>query len=261
MRWIWDKVRSVGVGLILVHVGTLIVVALYYLLFETNPHMTQWWHDAVSNSNLRHDIRNVAEGLLGGLLALGANYYRKKPKPPNVVDKVEHWFRFIPNARYENKVRWWEVVIMPVLVLVYGAVGFVASYYALRYAHVHPPHMHNPNLFQELWVDGYDQKIMGFVAAYFFGKRPAKGVMNHVQLYFAENRVAKGKAKPAWYWTPAYEKRFFEVQQKGLSEAAEIRTEAGRFATVQGTVMTFACVIGAGLAAYGYYIMKYIAKA
>lgn len=260
IKWTWNQIRTYGTSIILAHVGTLAVVALYYLLFELNPTMTAWWHHTVPNSNFRHDIRNVAEGLLGGLLVMAALY--KKPtkvKPPNIIDKIEH-FLHIPNAKYDKNVRWWEVVLMPIFVVLYASVGFAASYAALHYGHVHATQSANANLWESLWINGWDAKIMGFVASFFFGKRPAKGVMNHVQLFWVARRWNLGNDKPSWWWTPAYQARFnhfkdatAEKQNKALNRVRG--SHVAVYSMVGGTLVL------AALAGYGYYILKYIAKA
>ncbi len=51
------------------YVGIKIIAGAYYLIFELYPPMTRAWHAAVSDSALRHDIRDVAEGYYATVLA------------------------------------------------------------------------------------------------------------------------------------------------------------------------------------------------
>jgi hypothetical protein len=88
LRWLKNKTLLAVDGLALVHVGTMIVVALYYLAFETIPGVKYDWDHALSDglhiwgahvhlallstahwAQWRHLIRNVGEGLLGGYWA------------------------------------------------------------------------------------------------------------------------------------------------------------------------------------------------
>ena len=69
IKWVVNHVELLVFAVILAHIGMLVVVALYYMAFELNGSATAWWHHTVTNSNLRHDIRDVVEGLFGGFLA------------------------------------------------------------------------------------------------------------------------------------------------------------------------------------------------
>src|SRR5205807_2101665 len=98
----WLKVRALLAidGLALLHVGTLIVAALYYLAFQTIPGVKYDWDHALTGglhfwglhvrlallsaahwAQWRHLIRNVGEGLLGGVLAQAIiwNHFRVRP--------------------------------------------------------------------------------------------------------------------------------------------------------------------------------------
>lgn len=257
LKWTWNQLKTYGTSIILMHAGTLAIVALYYLLFEVNPSMTHWWHHAVSNDNLRHNIRNVAEGLLGGLLVMAALYRKpKKVRKPHFIDKVEHALG-IPNFKFDGPVRWWEVVLMPIFVLVYASVGFAAGYGALHFAHIHATQSVHGNFWEALWANGWDAKIVGLIASYFFGKRPAKGVMNHLQLFVVTRHWSKGNDTPAWWWTPAYQERFNKIKASSTKSwvTGNLHSTASVYAIVFGGVILL------GLDGFGYYILKYIAKA
>src|ERR1700736_5975862 len=110
LRWLKNKALVAVDGLVLLHVGTLIVVALYYLAFQTIPGVKYDWDHALTGglhfwglhvdlallskahwAEWRHLIRNVGEGLLGGILgqAIIWNHYKVRAKPRNRVDDVE----------------------------------------------------------------------------------------------------------------------------------------------------------------------------
>ena len=127
------------------YLGILIVAALYYVLLETHVTLpflretnTQAWHHLVPRAGLRHDIRDVGEGLLGGLLGIAFtyNHFRVRPRK-NLIDRVEIALG-IPNVKDERKLVWWQVnrsarrrpprswqvILGVVLIPVYACVGF-----------------------------------------------------------------------------------------------------------------------------------------
>jgi hypothetical protein len=263
LRWLLNKVHLLIALVIFAYIGTLIVVALYYLLFEVNPTMTHWWHQAVPNSDLRHSVRDVAEGVLGGLLAQQViwNHFKKR-KPINKLDEVEI-AAHIPNLKRERRMTFWEVVTSPPLVLLYATPGFFAAYgivHLIQHFHHLPGvvallHPHSSSLWvktQHTFTDAWPRKVMGYSAALFFGRRPAKAVFDHMQLIFAERQVALGK-NTRWYQPPTYQARINSLKAQG--------TIAKEHQSLWQTVSMFAVVlVGLGLAGYGWYILNYIAS-
>src|ERR1700687_2714326 len=69
VRWIQNKVVLTIDAVVLAHFGVLIVAALYYLITQTNPTVKHWWDTTVTPASLRHDIRDVGEGVLASCLA------------------------------------------------------------------------------------------------------------------------------------------------------------------------------------------------
>src|SRR5947209_2274777 len=88
LRWLRNRLLLLVDALVLLHVGTLIVVALYYLAFQLIPGVKYDWDHALTGqlhfwglkvhvallsgahwAQWRHLIRNVGEGLLGAVLA------------------------------------------------------------------------------------------------------------------------------------------------------------------------------------------------
>src|ERR1700682_3766212 len=69
LGWIQNQVVLSIDAVVLAHVGVLIVAALYYLITQTNPTVKQWWDTTVTPASLRHDIRDVGEGVVASCLA------------------------------------------------------------------------------------------------------------------------------------------------------------------------------------------------
>src|ERR1700730_18379833 len=68
-RWVRNRavltVDAVGRA----HIGVLIGAALYSLITQTNPTVKHWWDTTVTPASMRHDIRDVGEGVLASCLA------------------------------------------------------------------------------------------------------------------------------------------------------------------------------------------------
>lgn len=210
-------------------VGTMIVVALYYLLFETTDTMNNWWHSFVSDSSLRHAIRDVSEGLLGGLLAqhFVRNRYKRLNKPVklNALDRLEIRLH-IANVKDDKRLSFWQLLATPFLVLLYGSVGFFAALGIIQLVRHNPyihgelthffawlqplvdSHLHGTGLnyaqkVQASLVDAWPNKLAGYAAAFIFGRRPFKGVSDDVQLWLCEQRYMRyqtHEGKYAWYY-------------------------------------------------------------
>ena len=123
-RWSSQRLKRLGLALVLAHIGTLIIVALYYLIFQVHYHVAgrtytlkHWWDTTVSDTNLRHSIRNVAEGVLGGWLAKAVvwNHYKHRRRGP-----IE---------RLEERLHVPRVLIAPVMAAIYFAAAFTALYW------------------------------------------------------------------------------------------------------------------------------------
>jgi hypothetical protein len=69
IKWIRNMTHTVVIAVVLAHVAMVVVMGLYYLFFEVYDPITRAWHQAVSDPFLRHNLRDVAEGLLGGFFA------------------------------------------------------------------------------------------------------------------------------------------------------------------------------------------------
>ncbi len=280
LRWLRNKTLVLADGLVLVHVGTLIVVALYYLAFQTIPGVKYDWDHLLTGglhfwgvhvhlallskahwAEWRHLIRNVGEGLLGGVLgqAIIWNHFKHPPKPRNWIDRVEIALH-IPNLKDDRRTSGWQLMALPVLVLVYAIPGFaigagVARLIQHGLAHVHLHQVSSDALIQTLWTGNVSQKIVGLFASIVFARRVGRGVYDDVQLFFAERRRADGKPLATYHkLVPTFAARYNGISS---SEAAATAVDArGRWAT---WLLVGSIPIGLALAAFGYYVLAYIA--
>ncbi len=267
ITWTRQRLALLGLRAVFTYVGICAMAALYYILFETKVHLpglgetnTQAWHRAIPDSTLRHDIRNVGEGLFGGLLAIAVtyNHYRRLGRPRNAVDRVEIALG-IPNLKDERKLTWWQIPYGILLIPVYAAVGFVVGEWLVGV--IHPAVSHVAELktgsfltnVKSNFLEHWPQKLIGLLAAFCFGHRPALAVIDDVQLWFAERRVALSKgARP--YDTPPFKARCNELLSSG-----GIQARAGEGHLLRRALVLLGVAVLA-LGAYGYYVLNYIAK-
>jgi hypothetical protein len=266
ITWTRQRIALLGVRAVFTYVGICAIAALYYLLLETHVRLpilnetnTQAWHHAVPNSKLRHDIRDVGEGLLGGILAIAFTYnHYRRIGTANAVDRLELRLR-IPNLKSGRKLSWWQIVLGVLLIPVYASVGFFAGEWLVGVIHPAVSHLAEAqtgsvltNIKNNL-IEQWPKKLIGFAAAFFFGHRPALAVIDDIQLWFAERRVAAGKPlRP--YHTPPFKARYNDVLASG-----NVQSRAQE-AVVLPATLTLLGIAVIGLGAYGYYVLNYIAK-
>jgi hypothetical protein len=280
LRWSKNKALVAIDGLTLVHVGTLIVVALYYLAFQTIPGVKYDWDHAFTGglhfwglhvhlalfskvhwAEWRHLIRNVGEGLLGGVLgqAIIWNHFKVKPKPRNWVDRLEIALH-IPNLKDDRRTSGWQMLALPLLVLVYAIPGFaigagVAHLIQHSIAHVHLHQVSSDSVVRSLWTGNVSQKVVGLFASIVFGRRVGRGVYDDVQLLLAERRRAAGKPLAAYHkLVPTFAARYNGIGSRDA--AADAVDKHDRWTT---WILAGSVPVGIGLAAFGYYVLAYIA--
>jgi hypothetical protein len=266
LTWARQRLVLLGLRAVFTYVGICAVAALYYILLETHVRLpiidetnTQAWHHTIPNSTLRHDIRDVGEGLLGGILAIGFayNHYRRRGEP-NAVDRLEMRLG-IPNVKRGRKLAWWQIVLGLLLIPVYASVGFFVGEWIVGVIHPAVSHLAEVQTGSVLtniksnFLEQWPKKLIGFTAAFFFGHRPALAVIDDIQLWFAERRVAAGKPLRA-YHTPPFKARYNDVAASG---AVQRRAQRAVALPVTLGVLGVALI---GLAGYGYYVLNYIAK-
>jgi hypothetical protein len=266
LRWTRQRIALLGVRALFTYVGICAVAAIYYLLLETKVHLpvinetnTQAWHHTVPNSTLRHDIRDVGEGLFGGLLAisLAYNHYRRIGNK-NIIDKVELALR-IPNLKSGRKLAWWQIILGVLLIPLYASVGFIAGEWLVGVIHPAVNHVAEFQTGSVLtnvknnFIEHWPKKLIGFAAAFFFAHRPARAVIDDIQLWFAERRVALGKGL-RFYQTPPFKARYNEVAASG-----SVQARAREGVALRLTLIGLGLAV-ISLAGYGYYVLNYIAK-
>lgn len=232
-------------GAVFSHVGLLIVVALYYLLFETTPEMKHLWDNVICpNSHLRHEIRNVGEGVLGAFLAKGIMWNRftkSHQKAGRIFDFLHDRLRIpatfsalLSTAALFASAFWFGTTLLHDL-SIHASSGAVTGSLWHRTA--------------TLWNSNWDQKALGFLCA-FLATRPMHSIFDDVQGYFAGRRVTLGKKARFWY-PRAFKNRIAYLQANP--------TENRAYASHVSFFMRLGVFVGIGLAGYGYYILTYVA--
>jgi hypothetical protein len=280
LRWLKNKALIAVDGLVLLHVGTLIVAAIYYLAFQTIPGVKYDWDHALTGglhlwgvhihfawlskthwAEWRHLIRNVGEGLLGGVLAQAIiwNHFKVKPKPKNRVDRLEIALH-IPNLKDDRPMSGGQILALPLLVLVYAIPGFaigagVAHLVQHDLAHVHLHQVSSDAVVQSFWTSKVSQKVVGLFASFVFARRVGRGVYDDVQLFFAERRRARGKPLAFYHkLVPTFAARYNGISSQDAAAAAVDKRD--RWAP---PLLIASLPVGIGLAAFGYYVLAYIA--
>jgi hypothetical protein len=266
LRWTRQRLALLGVRALFTYVGICAVAAAYYLLLETHVGLpwsretnTQAWHRLIPEAKLRHNIRDVGEGLFGGLLAisLAYNHYRRIGRKHR-VDRIEIALR-IPNVKSGRKLAWWQILLGIVLIPAYAAPGFFVGEWLVSVIHPAVNHLAEvetgsllTNVKNNL-IENWPKKLIGFAAAFFFGHRPALAIIDDVQLWLAERRVALSRSV-RFYQTPPFKARYNEVAASGT-----VQPRASKGVALRVSVAALALAV-IGLAGYGYYVLNYIAK-
>jgi hypothetical protein len=258
IKFLKQRVALLGTAAIFTYLGVLAVAGLYYTLFEIWPVATEAWHNLVPVSELRHNIRDVGEGLFGGLLAhmLIWNHYKKSvSKKRNWLDKIEIALH-IPNVKDNKTLSGWQLLAAVPIVLIYAVPGFLVAEWLVHVINPYVSMSQGTSFWDHLKAvvtENYPQKLIGYGAAFFFGRRPAKGIFDDVQLWFAERRIGTGK-ECRWYHPPTFKARCNDVRSAGYHGAILQPQSAKAHA-----VAIIGLVILALLAAEGFYVINYIA--
>jgi hypothetical protein len=229
LRFGWNTIQQLGWTVLLAYLGMLFFVTVYYLAFEVDPTVNHAWHRLVPSADVRHLIRNVGEGLFGGLFARAVawNHYRKKVLAPTLsrADRIEQRLG-VPNLKDGRVLAWWHPLSLLVFVPLYAAPGFLIGF-GIRSAYQHDVaglHEGLTGLFGHLRVHlsthphassvadrivaglqaNWDQKLIGYLAAFVFGRRVATAVIDDLQLVLARRHsaIAKGQKGRLWRVSP-----------------------------------------------------------
>lgn len=276
LKWTLNKLRAIADGLVLNHLGLFIVVAVYYLVWETGTFNWLWslfgwhsgstalWHSLVPDSLNRHNVRDVGEGFLGGCLGQMViwNHYRKGAfKKPHLLDKAEHWLR-IPNVKYRAELKWWQYPYGFGWALIYGLPGFFLGtwlvnkiFHAFHYV---APFVNSHSAYYQkalsIWTGSAPHIVIGLSASVLAARRPLLKLYDDIQLNMVQRRVALNKPVH-WYHSPTFKARYTDE----LPQAAPIKEAWHGSANTVPTLIVLGSLAGIALAGYGYYVLTVIA--
>lgn len=304
-----NNLHSLLFAALMANIGMFIAAACYFNLFELWSPATDTWHVTISNDALRHAVRDVSIGLLGGFLAqqIVWNPFRRHRR----LTAFERDKLHIPEVGDDRRLSFAWIFLSGVLGLIEGIPGFLVAYgfiHLLRHyphqAHtlVHFTQAHSPvhaprhtgwiwRLLHALWADNWDRKVMGYAAAFCFGRRPVRGVWDDLQLWFVERRVLAEQAPPKWY-PPAFQARYHYLHDcylldstvippgrrswlmrsvirtlqavPGLKRTPLVQSIANAPAGLHGRwvnlVMRGLCLLGVLLAIEGFCILRFVAR-
>ena len=280
LRWLRNKALIAADALVLVHVGTLIVVALYYLAFQTIPGVKYDWDHLLTGglhfwglhvhvkllstahwAEWRHLIRNVGEGLLGGVLAQAIvwNHFKRRSMRRHRIDELEIALH-IPSLKDDRRTSGWQLLALPLLVLLYAVPGFAIGAGAARLiqhgvAHVHVHQLSSDAVIQSLWTGRVPEKVVGLFASFVFARRVGRGVYDDLQLFFAERRHALGKPLAPYHrLVPTFEARY-----NGVTSADAARDSIAARSRWTTFLLAVLIPLGIGLAIFGFYVLAFIA--
>jgi hypothetical protein len=100
------------------------------------------------------------------------------------------------------------------------------------------------------WGDNWNKKLIGYAAAFFFGRRPAYGVFDDMQLFFVEQRLLAGKPL-RWYHLPNFQARYNDLKDQEITA-----TEFGNWFK---RLLYGGMFIGVVLFLTGQYVLLFIA--
>lgn len=242
IRWVENKAILLVDAVVLAHIGVLVVAALYYLITQTNHGVKHWWDTTVTPASLRHDIRDVGEGVLASCFAQAIvwNHFTRSHR------KAGRTFR-----EWSKKYHVPVVILSLLSALIIGAAAFALGEGILHLASV-KAHQHRVtgsiwNRTATIWNSNWDKKALGFAAA-LVARRPLHILFDETQLYFASRRAEAGKPLRRYY-PPVFKARYNYLRENEL--------EVRKYPLLLRGLMAFLVLAGIALAGYGYYILTY----
>jgi hypothetical protein len=219
---------------------------------------------------LRHLIRAVYEGIFGILLFRQIGYNalraRARERKPSSLDRfVIRFMPFVANKHQGHQITPLQYLALPLVVTLASVPGVAVGYGIVQLLH-HvaqaswlSPHLKaHPSFAARFYADNYDAVIVGiFAGATGLVRYVTNPVLHSNTMYFARRRVARGK-RGAWWHPPAYrllvnDLARFEGGRETAQAALDARSHLATAFLVGGWVLVFA------LAAFGYYVIRYIA--
>jgi hypothetical protein len=222
---------------------------------------TQW-------NNIRHVVRPFMEGLMALLLYQQIGFdslkYDKKTEEsePGTLDRFLIRVPLLP-SRYKPVTTAQEIAIPFIVLLVGTLIAIPMFLWVLPFLHdtlhagwLEPQLSAHPSLAAKLLADGYDAFIMGIVAG-FAVKRITRPVLNANMMFFCRRWIAKER-KPHW-WMPQGMRstiRALDMREDSVEHNKEKLALKGRWFAPFAIGSAILLLL---LAAYGYYIIVYIA--
>lgn len=281
-------------ALLIVIVGSVIGVlfatpdmsAVYYLTTQTNEHVKTFWDSSVPTF-WRHAFRDNSIGLAAGLFIVFVSTNRYKVlKPLTKWDKWEinfHIFRLHPisNPKDDRPFSIAQMIGSFIMMFPYASFGwFLSEGIILLVTHVgfiqhglehifggvmpllkQHTSAHGAAILDRMhdsMVDKWPGKVTGLMMAFFFGRRPIKGTMGDLQLWLVQQRYLRNahadrpEQSAPWYYLPNWRATYNDVRTTG---AAAIENHGAKVVWT----MRFAMIMSLALAAYGWYVLMYIA--
>ncbi|MBV9615861.1 MAG: hypothetical protein JO031_10445 [Ktedonobacteraceae bacterium] len=223
---------------------------------------TRQWDD------IRHVVRPYMEGLMALLLyqqiGLNSLKYEKQTEEskPDILDRFLMRVPLLP-SRYKSVTTAQEVAIPFIVLLVGTLIAIPMFLWVLPFLHdaLHAswlePHLSaHPSLAEKLYTDGYDAFIIGIIAG-FAVKRITRPVLNANMMFFCRRWIATGR-KPHWWMPPGmrYTITALDMREDSVEHNKEKLALKGRWF---GPFVIGSAIVILLLAAYGYYIIEYIA--
>ncbi len=227
------------------------------------------WLSIKQWDDVRHVVRPFIEGLMALLLYQQIGFaslkYEKKTEEsePGTIDRFLLRVPLIP-SRYKQVTTAQEVALPFIVLLVGTLIAIPMFLWVLPFFHdtLHASWLDShlsthPSLAEKLYADGYDAFLIGLIAG-FVVKRITQPVLNANMLFFCRRWVAKGR-KPHWWMPPGM--RFtisaLDMREDSVEHNKEKLALKGRWFSpfVFGSALVLLL-----LAAYGFYIIVYIAS-
>jgi hypothetical protein len=219
---------------------------------------------------LRHLVRAVYEGIFGILLfrQIGYNVLatRAKDHGPKALDRfVIRFMPFVANKHQGHQITPLQYMSLPLVITVASLPGLAIGYGIVQLLHhvAHAgwlsPHVGaHASFAAKFYADDFDAVIVGIFAGLTgLVRYVINPVLHSNTMYFARRRVARGRTG-AWWHPPAYRLLVddlgrFQDAQETAQAALDARSNLATAFLLGGWVVV------AGLAAYGYYVIQYIA--
>ena len=242
IRWVENKAILLVDAIVLAHIGVLVVAALYYLITQTNHGVKHWWDTTVTPASLRHDIRDVGEGVLASCFAQAIVWNPFTRSHLRAGQTLKEW-----SKKYHVPV----VILSLATAALIGAIAFAIGEGIIHLASV-KAHQHRVtgsiwNRTATIWNSNWDKKALGFAAA-LVARRPLHILFDRSQAYFAGRRAAA--ERPLRFYHPPVFKARYNYFRENLHEVR-------RYPIALTAVMSLLFTASVGLAGYGYYILTY----